>query len=323
MATGFKRREVNLQRVAAAEDIAATAPIVGDPRAVVAYPTANEHTEKKVGAIQVSPSEEIVVGKICDVPVERVRSNPFNPRMVYTSTAVDNMATSILKSGQNTCATGFSDDGIHVTLIEGETRLRGTRAAGLPTLRIEIKQRPASDQELYEQAREANVERNEQTVLDDAIRWKDLLAKKIYPSQVALAKALNLGEDHVSRTLSLATLPGRIITTVADHPALLNQRMLNALREFYEVKGEEETIELIFEAVRKELGYRDIVDKRKAAEKGPIKRPRALKDTVSFGGAKGEIKIFEEDGRLQLTLNGLNSDEARAFTEKLKLILAS
>ena len=204
MATGFKKREVSADRVAAVESVSANIPIVGDPRMAPSEiglaDTRAVHISPGVGSSQdrtAAPSD-YQVGNVYDVPVGLIKSNPFNPRAVYTTTAVDNMAISLSTSGQRISATGYIDDQGSITLIEGETRLRGARAAGLATLRIEIRPRPASDRELYEEARAANVERREQTPLDDAIKWKELLAKKVYQTQPALAKSLGL-----ARTMSV------------------------------------------------------------------------------------------------------------------------
>ncbi|MEQ5844307.1 ParB/RepB/Spo0J family partition protein (plasmid) [Paraburkholderia acidicola] len=254
---------------------------------------------------------------VYEVPVGRVKSNPFNPRAVYTSSSINDMAQSLASSGQRISATAYIDDEGEVVLIEGETRLRGARTAGLPTLRVEIRPRPSSDRELYEEARAANVERRDQSPLDDAIKWKELVAKKVYPTQAALAKALNLGEDHVSRTMSLNQLPHRIIHAVAENPELLSHKMLNAIREFWEVKGDEDTLELILEAAKSGMGFRDVTARRKAAANGPIKRPRSTRKPLKFRGAKGEFKSFEEDGRIELTLKGLTPETAQELQTKL------
>ncbi len=323
MASGFKKRAVSADRVAAVESATASVPIVGDPRMPAAgldgtVPRAPIHTPK-VGSGQEAGAaiEDYQVGIVYDIPVGMVKSNPFNPRAVYTSTAVDNMAISLSSSGQRISATGYIDEHGHVTLIEGETRLRGARAAGIPTLRVEIRPRPASDRQLYEEARAANVERRDQTPLDDAIKWKELLGKKVYPTQAALAKALGLGEDHVSRTLSLAGLSTRVIHAVAENTELLTHKMLNALREFWEVQGDEETLELILEVAKTGMGYRDVVARRKSAAKGHVKRPRSTREVLTFKGAVGEIKSFDEDGRVELSLKGLTPESAREFTSKL------
>jgi ParB family chromosome partitioning protein len=325
MAIGFKKREVSVDRVAAVESATAGVPIIGDVRMPLAEPTAPSLPEHfapeiaKVGSSQdrVAATAHYTVGHIYDVPVGLVKSNPFNPRAVYTSTAVDAMSESLKTTGQRISATAYIDDKGGITLIEGETRLRGARSAGLPSLRIEIRPRPNSDRSLYEEARAANVERRDQTPLDDALKWKELLARKIYPTQVALAKALGLSEDYVSRTLSLANLSTRVIHTVAENTELLNHKMLNAIREYWELQGDESTLELILEVVKNGLGYRDVTARRKAAEKGPVKRPRSTREQLRYRGAKGELKTFEEEGRMEFTLKGLTPEVAQDLTAKL------
>lgn len=316
MAT-FKKKTISPAAVAVAEANAASAPIVGDPRVQTEAPAHAQAVSHEVAA-KVGSSQEIVVGQILEVPVERVKSNPLNPRAVYTSAAVDEMAVSLTNNGQRVAALGYQDDDGAIVLIEGETRLRGARAAGIPTLRVEIRAKPASERELYEMARAANVERRDQTPLDDAIRWKELLAKKIYPTQSALAKALNLGEDHVSRTLSLAQLPHKIVLGVSEYSELMNHKMLNALREYWEQQGDEETLELIQDAAKNGLGYRDVVTRRKSAAKGPVRRTRAIRESLSFGEAKGELRTFEADGRLELKLKGLSAQQAEEVAKKIK-----
>ena len=314
MAT-FKKKSVAVERVAAVEDAASLAPIVGDPRMAPPVATISQLRGGEVGSSQEPTRYEI--GQTYEVPIGKIKSNSVNPRAIYTASAVSEMAESLAARGQGQSASAYVDEVGDFVLIDGERRLRGARTAGLPTLRVEIRPKPASERELYEEARAANVERKDQSPLDDALKWKELLSRKIYPTQVALAKALNLGEDHVSRTLSLAQLPSKIVQAAAEYPELLSLKMLNAIREFWEVKGEEETLELIFDAAKTGIGYRDVAARRKAAAKGTVKRPRSTREQLSFRGAKGEFKSFEEDGRIELKLKGLAPDVAAEITEKI------
>ncbi|TEU34224.1 ParB/RepB/Spo0J family partition protein [Burkholderia cepacia] len=314
MAT-FRKKAVAVERVAAVEDAASSAPIVGDPRMAPSLATISQLRGGEVGSSQGATKYEI--GQTYEVQTGKIKSNSVNPRAIYTASAVSEMAESLTARGQGQSASAYVDEAGDIVLIDGERRLRGARAAGLPTLRVEIRPKPASERELYEEARAANVERKDQSPLDDALKWKELLSRKIYPTQVALAKALNLGEDHVSRTLSLAQLPSRIVQAAAEYPELLSLKMLNAIREFWEVKGEEETLELVFDAAKTGIGYRDVAARRKAAAKGTVKRPRSTREQLSFRGAKGEFKSFEEDGRIELKLKGLAPDVAAEISEKI------
>lgn len=310
--TVFKRRTVSPAEVAAAESAAAGAPIVGDPR----IPVLATNEPLAVAA------QAYVIGQVYDVPLERIRSNPVNPRAVYTPQAVDDMAVSLRESGQHVAATGFvaaSD----VVLIEGETRLRGARLGGLKTLRVEIKKRPESELELYKRARAANVERREQTPLDDAIKWKELLAREVFPSQAALAQELGIrgGESTVSRTLGLAELPQPIVLALSEHPSLLTFQMLNAVRSYWEGFGDEKTLDYIPLIEKNGWGYRKVADDAANAQKGPVKRPRGSKEPLAFAGGKGEIKVFDGGRRLEVSLKGITDlEKANAFIEGLKAL---
>lgn len=325
---GFKKKTVSLDRVAEVELVAASAPIVGDPRiggisipSTLPVPLTSAQSNHLGSRQDSSTFINYEVGRVYEIPLYLIKSNPYNPRAIYTASAIDEMAASLKMTGQRIAATAYISDQGDPVLIEGETRLRGARAAELPTLRVEIRPRPPSDRELYEEARAANVERREQTPLDDAIRWKELLTKKIYPTQVALSKAMKVGEDYVSRTLSLAALPNRVVHACAEHPNLMQLRMLNAIREFFEITAsEEKTIELIFEVAKTGMGYRDVLARRKAAAKGPIKRPRASREILQFKGSKGEFKTFEEDGRVELLFKGLSAEIANEIVIKIKAI---
>jgi len=302
----FKRRAVSPEQVVAAEAAAAGAPIVGDPRLQTA-----------IGGL----TPIYTLGNVYEVPLERIRSNPVNPRAVYTSQAVDEMAVSLQKQGQRVAATAFVDEENFVVLIEGETRLRGARAAGLTSLRVEIQQRPQNDLELYKQARAANVERRDQTPLDDALKWKELLERKVFSNQAALSRELDVPESTVSRTLALASMSQRIVFALADHSSLLNFQMLNAIREYSQAFGEEKTLDYIPMIEKNGWGYRRVMEDVANAKKEPVKRPRGTKETLEYAGGKGEIKVFENGRRVEVVLKGITDPEkATAFIEGLKAL---
>jgi ParB family chromosome partitioning protein len=98
----------------------------------------------------------------------------------------------------------------------------------------------------------------------------------------------------------------------------MNHKMLNALREYWEQQGDDETFELIQDAARNGLGYRDVVARRKLAAKGPVRRARSFREHLSFGEAKGELRTFEADGRLELKLKGLSAQQAEEVARKIK-----
>lgn len=249
-----------------------------------------------------------LVGFVADVPLSLIQSNPVNPRAHYPATSIDEMATSLASKGQQVAAQAFpSDDGQRVVLMDGERRFRGARALGLEALRIEICAKPKDDRSLYEAARAANVERANQTALDDAIRWRQLIEQGVYKSQTEIASGLAIDEGTVSRTLALADIPEPIVLIlIADHPDMLSLRMLTALREFFRVTDLETTIELIHEAAKEGFGYREVNIRRARVQAGPQQRTRAEQTAVRAGDNKGVVKVNRDRGDFSLAFKGMS-----------------
>jgi ParB family chromosome partitioning protein len=337
MVTTFKKRELPAATLREVQAITAGMPVNGEyalSSMLSPLPSASsverEHQKFVPGQTFASNADGASsgaatgyqVGHVYDVALSTISSNPLNPRYVYTATAIHLMASSLSANGQRVSATGFIDENDAVVLIEGETRLRGARAAGLATLRVEIKKRPSTDQALYEEARAANVERKEQTPLDDALRWKELINKKVYPNQRALGLALGYSDEVVSRTVSIASMNSRIINVIAEYPDLLSLKMLVAVREYAELMGDDAALKLILDIAAKGLSARDVVAKRMAAQKVPTTRPTSNREPVSYKGATGEIKAFEKGGRVELSLKGLTPDAVTELTNALRTLLA-
>lgn len=270
-----------------------------------------------------NPTSGYVIGQVAEVPLDLIKSNPVGPRIIYPLSEVEDLARKMERDGQLMSATAFINAAGQVVLIEGETRLRAAGVNRWKTLRIEFQAEPEGERSLYEKARSANKDRREHSPLDDGLRWRDLLDRKVYSNQSDLAKALDIGNDIVSRSLSLTAIPMKVLTVISEHPPLLTLRMLNAIREFFELKGEDETIDMVHKAARESLGYRDVENLRKAAEKPPEKRPRSEKEPFTFGGIRGELRVFTEEGRVELSIKGLAGDAAASLQQKLKAALAS
>jgi len=310
----FQKRTVPAAHVQQAEAVAATSPLTGDPRLPQTQPTS---AAPAVNAA--APDGDLstyLPGQTVDIPLERIKSNPLNPRALYTSRSIDEMAESLKAQGQLIPATGYVD-GEFIVLIEGETRLRGSRVAGRATLQVQIKARPASERELYRQARTANVRRRDQTALDDALRWKQLLEANVYKDQADLSRELEVDETVVSRTLALADLPQPVLLALSDMPDLHSFQMLNAVRMYFKGFGADKTLAYLPEIVKEGRGYRKVLQDAQLAQSGPVQRARGERETVTYAGAKGEIKVFK-GGRVELGFKGLDEEKVAALVLKIK-----
>lgn len=305
----FKPRSIPATAVAAAQEAAKTVRVGAADTAA-----AQEHVS--IADLMASTGSNTI-----DVPLHRLRPNPYPPRTYYHPSAIAEMADSLAKHKQIMAARGYVDENGFVVVIAGETRRRAAPIAGLQTLRVEILPKPENPIEMYKLARAENIDRNAQTPLDDAFAWKKMLNEGMYPTAAALAKDLDVPEDYVSRTLSLCVLPHAVVTACAAYPNLMTSRMLTALREFYEQEGEEKTLALVNEVNEQSLGYREVTARRMAGGRDPAQRARAYREPISYSGAKGDLKTFEKGGRLELKLAGLSAEDSRKLCDALKELL--
>lgn len=272
--------------------------------------------------VQPTPSQTsktYSVGQVVDVPIREIRSNHLNARRVTSPASLDEMAKSLLSRGQDIAALGYVDEKGEVCLYDGHRRLEGCKLAEMPTLRVEIRPRPENEQQLYLQSRAANTDREAQTPIDDALAWKLLLEKKVFPTQVALSEKLGVDPTVMSRILGLADLPKTIISMLAERPQLMNLRMLDAIKRFYDVAGEEETETLVIEVANKDLSSREVDARRQSFQSGPVTRVRGNNQTFKFDKGSSVVKRFAGQGRLVLEIKDVKDEK---IVEQLNVELA-
>lgn len=262
-----------------------------------------------MGPNMTSSYSRLSIGTTLDVPVKDLKRNPYNARQIVTMEGIDQLAMS-LKKCQDVSASVFVDENGNLCLIDGHRRLEASISADLPTLRVEIRPRPLSDQELYLSSRRANCEREAQSPIDDALSWKKLIEKRIFSSQVEIANVLEIDQGIVSKIFSLAELPSSIIRQLADKPDLMNLRMLTAIRLYWKASDEIATGELILEIEKTDLSSRDVDRKRKSLETGKATRVRGVATPLTFTHGAAMVKRFDDKGTFNLEVSAIQ-DETR------------
>lgn len=268
-------------------------------------------------------------GQIIDAPLGRVKMNPKNARKIYSQARLDDMETKLRARGQQTAAKGFVDEDGNICLIDGHRRFKGCQQAAIPTLRIEIRPRPTTKAALYLESRSANTDQEAQTPLDDAFSWKESIEDGTFESAAELVRQLkeqdpNLkcDETMVSRTIGLCSLPKTIILMLSEKPALMNLRMLDAIRRYVDQAGEEEGERLILEIEQKELSSREVDKRRLALQNGPTTRKRSEHRTLKFEHGLATIKRFEGQGRLVVECTEVKDEEiVKRLEDKINAVI--
>ena len=257
-------------------------------------------------AVQAVPGDEYIVRAL---PISMVKDHPRNARQVYDPARIDEMATTIARDGQRVPAVAMPDPATPggYLLIEGRYRKRALISLGRPTILASIVE-PLSDLEAYRLSLLLNEERNDQTILDNALSWRAMLDDGTYRGQDHIAEHLNIKQGTVSKTLAVLDLPPRVINIIRTRPAGFGIRIAQEMRQLSKLV-DEATLETIAEQVIDEkLSVRDLerIRERKAHE--PLTRERSRAYPLQWGSARlGSIREFE-DGRLKIDLS--NAPEA-------------
>lgn len=266
------------------------------------------------------------IGQIVDVALQSIDVHELNARVYYSTNDIDAMALSLSRNGQNVPARGYVDVG-RVVLIDGQKRLRAARAGGLPTLRVEICQKPASPLEVYFESRRINVERSTQTVLDDALRFSKLIGDRLVPSQAALAEELSISESALSKVLAINAIPERIRLLMKDRPHTCGQTIAYAVAQIFtsgrDLVGDVDKLEQIAAEVVTEIAEKELPSKQAQALiasriAGPRKRTTPTSENLRYGSAKGILKMFPTKGEISLHVKDLTPEQVQELSENIK-----
>ena len=146
-------------------------------------------------------------GSITEIPIEQIEPNPFQPRTVFSTDALVELAASIRELGIIQPVTLRKVRPDHYQLISGERRFRASQAAGLMTIPAYI--RLANDEAMLEMALVENIQREELDAIEIAISFQRLI-DECDLSQEALSEKVGKERSTVANYLRLLKLPPEI-----------------------------------------------------------------------------------------------------------------
>lgn len=155
--------------------------------------------EEKI--VKETPKEEIVL-----IPINELRSNPYQPRKVFDEGALEELASSIKEHGVfQPIIVKKSIKGYEI--IAGERRVKASEKAGLTEIPAII--RDFNDTQMMEIALLENLQRENLTAIEEATAYKKL-QETLSLTQEELAKRLGKSRSHITNMLGLLTLPEAI-----------------------------------------------------------------------------------------------------------------
>ena len=196
-------------------------------------PMAYEKIEEKI--MSETPREEIV-----EIPLDELRSNPYQPRKNFDNDALEELAASIKEHGVfQPIIAKKSIKGYEI--IAGERRVKASILAGLKTIPAII--RDFTDQEMMEIALLENLQRENLNALEEALAYKKLL-DELTLTQEQLAKRLGKSRSHITNMLGLLTLPAEVKDKIVSGTLSMGHaRVLSKMSDVEKIKELADKIE--------------------------------------------------------------------------------
>jgi len=228
-------------------------------------------------------SGNYVAGAIANIPIEKIETNPFQPRNRFEEKALLELALSIKEQGIIQPVTVRKLGYDKYQLISGERRFRAAKIAGLDRVPAFI--RVANDQQMLEMALIENIHREDLNSLDVAISYQRLLDECDLTKDM-LSKRVGKDRSTIVNYIRLLRLPAPVQVALRD-----NQISMGHARALINVENEEEQLFILNEAVKKQLSVREVERLVKEAS-GKLKRkPEKVKTGLpeQFREIKNEL----------------------------------
>lgn len=145
---------------------------------------------------------------LAEIPVDRLRPNPEQPRRAFDQGGLDELADSIRRHGVLQPLLVSEDGADGYVVIAGERRWRAARAAGLQTVPAVIRERLGARDELA-LALVENLQRRDLSPLEEARAFEHLRSEHGL-SQAEIAEQVGLDRSTVANALRLLKLPEAI-----------------------------------------------------------------------------------------------------------------
>jgi len=145
-----------------------------------------------------------VADTISMVPLDKVTSNPFQPRKEFDETALDELTQSIRQQGVITPITvRRMPDGTY-QLIAGERRTKAAQRAGLTEIPAYI--RSATDNQMMEMALVENIQRADLNAMEVALAYRSLI-EECRLTHEELSEKVGKDRSTITNYLRLLNLP--------------------------------------------------------------------------------------------------------------------
>jgi ParB family transcriptional regulator, chromosome partitioning protein len=267
-------------------------------------------------------------GQVIELDLKAIKPSPFNPRHFYLKGSIAELAVNLAKQGQQQAIhviPDYANPGFYF-VSDGGRRVRALKEANKESVKAVVVDLPIGI-ESYKLGYDLNVQRDSQTVFDNAVVWRRFLDEKHFQSQKELAEHLGLDESTVAVALSLSKLPETIMQEMVARPDRFGSNMAYQVGRYHAARGVDATLRLINKILSDDLSTRQVADIVKGRTdpqenaKPPSRQRYAQRMEIKFDGVPvGDLKSYGDD-RLELRLRGLSREKRDDILRQIEQIL--
>ncbi|WP_176061316.1 ParB/RepB/Spo0J family partition protein [Paraburkholderia sp. BCC1876] len=267
-------------------------------------------------------------GQVIELALKTIKPSPFNPRHFYLKSSIAELAVNLAKQGQQQAIhviPDYDNPGTYF-VSDGGRRVRALKEANKESVKAIVIDLPIGIQS-YKLGYDLNVQRDSQTVFDNAVVWKRFLDDRHFQSQKELAEHLGLDESTVAVALSVAKLPEVVMHEMVARPDRFGSNMAYQVGRYHTARGADATLRLINKILSDDLSTRqvaDIVKGRASAQEStkPAGRQRyAQRLEIKLEGVSvGDLKSYGDD-RIELRLKGLTREKRDDILRQIEKML--
>ena len=196
--------------------------------------------------------------EIIEVAISELRPNPYQPRKVFDSEALSDLASSIKEHGVfQPIIVKKSIKGYEI--IAGERRVRASKLAGLEKVPAIV--RNLNDEQMMEIALLENLQRENLSAIEEAKAYKSMI-ENLHLTQEQLSVKVGKSRSHVTNILGLLRLPSEVQEMVVNKKISMGHaRVLSKL------ESDEKIIEMAHDIVDKKIPVRNVEELSQNTEK--------------------------------------------------------
>lgn len=212
-------------------------------------------------------SGNYVVGAIANIAIEKIETNPFQPRNKFEEVALNELADSIREQGIIQPLTVRKLGYDKYQIIAGERRLRASVIVGLSEVPCYI--RVANDEEMLELALIENIHRQDLNAIEIGISYQRLM-EECKLTQEELSKRVGKQRSTIANYMRLLKLPAEVQVAIRD-----NHITMGHARSFINIESRDEQLKLLADVLENELSVREIEHKVRQSRKVKVKKRTA------------------------------------------------